>query len=131
MTTRTTTKTIRTTTSNRLVSSAILAVILLVQLSGIAAAQKPGQPYALLVGTVFFEESGRLVRGAQVEVRQKAGKKHWESSTNVTGEFAIRVPAGKATYIIEVKFDGRQKSIKEVEVADDERVDLVVQMKAK
>jgi len=113
------------TTSKRCVC---LAFILL---TATAIAQKPGQPYALVVGTVFFEESGRLVRGAQVEVRQKEGKKHWEAATNMTGEFAVRVPAGKAVYIVEVRFEGRQKATKEVEVADDERVDVVVQMKAK
>ena len=45
--------------------------------AGLAAAapQKPHQPYALVVGTGFFEDSGRLVRGAKVEVKQKEGRK--------------------------------------------------------
>jgi len=75
-------------------SLAILSLIVLLSAVG-AAAQKPGQPYALVVGTVFFEESGRLVRGAQVEVRQKAGKKHWDAATNTIGEFAVRVPPAR------------------------------------
>jgi hypothetical protein len=93
--------------------------------------QKPGQPYALLVGTVFYEESGFLVRGAQIAVRQKDSKKHWETITNDEGSFSIRVPAGKAVYAIEARVSGREPDRKEVEVSGDERVDIVLHLKGK
>lgn len=96
-----------------------------------AAPQKPHQPYALVVGTVFFEDSGRLVRGAKVEVKQKEGRKRWESSTNMEGEFAVRLPAGKAVYIVEAQFEGRAPDRKEFEVTGDERVDVILHLKAR
>jgi hypothetical protein len=110
-------------------SKLVLGVVLLV-LSA-AAAQKPGQPYALIVGTVFFEDSGRLVRGASVEVKQKEGRKHWGSSTNMEGEFSLRLPAGKGVYIVEARAEGRAPDRKEVEITGDERVDIVLHLKAK
>jgi hypothetical protein len=93
--------------------------------------QKRFQPYALLAGTVFYEENGFLVRGARVEVRQKDGKKHWQANTNDAGEFAIQVPAGKAVYVVQAEISGRQPDRKEVEVENDERVDIVLHLKGK
>ena len=96
-----------------------------------AAAQKPGQPYALIAGTVFFEENGHLVRGAEVEVKEKDGKKHWRAKTDDAGEFAIRVPAGQAVYNVVVQFPGYQTAQKEVPVTEDERVDVVLHLAVK
>ncbi len=110
-------------------TSKIVLVSLLV-LSGVAAAQKAGQAYAVVVGTVFYED-GRLVRNAKVEVKQKEGRKRWESSTNMEGEFAVRLPAGKAVYIVEAQAPGQAPDRKEVEITADERVDLVLHLKAK
>ena len=94
-------------------------------------AQKPGQPYALVVGTVFYEDSGRLVRGAKVEVKQKEGRKRWDAATNMEGEFSVRLPAGKGVYIVEAQAPGREPDRKEVEITGEERVDIVLHLKAK
>jgi len=120
--------TTRTTTSKLKVAAGLVSILLA---AFAAAGQKPGQPYALIVGTVFFEDSGRLVRGAKVEVKQKEGHKHWESSTNLEGEFSFRLPAGKAVYIVEAQSEGRAPDRKEVEITGDERVDVALHLKAK
>jgi hypothetical protein len=100
-----------------------------------APGQKRFQPYALLVGTVFYEETGFLVRGAHVVVRQKDGqkdgKKHWDAITNAAGEFAIQLPVGKAVYVVEAEIAGHQPDRKEVEVEKDERIDIVLHLKGK
>jgi hypothetical protein len=109
----------------------LLACLLLSAVLAPIAAQKRLQPYALLYGTVFYEENGFLVRGARVEVRVKDGKKRWESKTNDEGSFAIQVPAGKAVYIVEAQLSGREPDRKEVAVENDERVDVVLHLKGK
>ena len=133
-TTKTTTIRMMTrTTSKRLLDAALLACLVMAAatVTSAEAGQKRQQPYALLVGTVFYEENGFLVRGARVEVRQKDGKKHWESRTNDAGEFSIRVPAGQAVYVIQAEVPGREPARKEVQVENDERVDIVLHLKGK
>lgn len=93
---------------------------------------KKQQPYCLLFGTVF-DETGRLVRGAAIEVRAKEGskekKKRWESRTDIQGEFAVHLPAGKAVYTVEARAPGLEPDRKEVEFSADERVDVVLNLK--
>lgn len=86
------------------------------------------QPFALLYGTVF-DQDGRLVRGAQVEVRQRQGKGRWQARTDEQGEFAVRLPPGKAVYIVEARAQGLNPEQKEVEFSADERLDVVLQLK--
>lgn len=86
------------------------------------------QPFALLYGTVF-DQDGRLVRGAQVEVRQREGKGRWQARTDEQGEFAVRLPPGRAVYIVEARARGLNPEQKEVEFAADERLDVVLQLK--
>jgi hypothetical protein len=114
-------------TSRLRVAAGLVCLLLAAGASG----QKPGQPYSLVVGTVFFEDSGRLVRGAKIEVKQKEGRKRWEASTNMEGEFSVRLPAGKAVYIVEAQAEGRAPDRKEVEITGDERVDVVLHLKAR
>ena len=109
-------------------------------LGGLLGAAGPGdkpskskqQPYCLLFGTVF-DETGRLIRGARVEVRAKEGpkegKKRWESQTDVQGEFAVHLPAGKAVYTVEAHAPGLEPDRKEVEFSSDERIDVVLHLK--
>jgi hypothetical protein len=60
----------------------------------------PNKPYALIFGTVWGPDD-RPVYGVKVKVRP-AGKKgaKWEIYSNHQGEFAVRVPAAKADYIV-------------------------------
>jgi len=74
--------------------------------SGAALARAPGsepdnrQPYALIFGTVW-DPDGRPLYGVKVKIRLAGEKKtRWEIYSNHTGEFAQRVPAGKADYIV-------------------------------
>jgi hypothetical protein len=58
------------------------------------------KPYALIFGTVWDPE-GHPLYGVKVKIRRSDEKKtRWEVYSNHTGEFAQRVPAGKADYII-------------------------------
>ena len=60
----------------------------------------PRKSYALIVGTVWGPDD-RPVYGVKVKIRRADQKKaKWELSSNHTGEFAQRLPAGKATYIV-------------------------------
>ncbi len=58
------------------------------------------KPYALIFGTVF-DPNGRSVYGVKVKIRRADQKKaHWELYSDHRGEFAQRVPPGKADYIV-------------------------------
>ncbi|HST10707.1 MAG TPA: carboxypeptidase-like regulatory domain-containing protein, partial [Terriglobales bacterium] len=60
----------------------------------------PRKSYALIVGTVWGPDD-RPVYGVKVKIRRADQKKaKWELLSNHTGEFAQRLPAGKADYIV-------------------------------
>ena len=60
----------------------------------------PRKSYALVVGTVWGPDD-RPVYGVRVKIRRADQKKaKWELLSNHTGEFAQRLPAGKADYIV-------------------------------
>ena len=91
----------------------LLAVLLLLALSFQALlaapnpapqfAQKPNdKPYALIAGTVWGPDD-RPVYGVTVKIRRgtdKPKKVRWEVYSDHHGEFAQRVPAGEADYIL-------------------------------
>jgi hypothetical protein len=95
----------------------------------------------LIFGTVWAPD-GNPVYGVKVKIRRsddKTGNKkaRWELLSNHTGEFAQRVPAGKADYIVwaDVK-DYKLESGKHlkpgpevtVHVENDERVDTGIHL---
>ena len=83
---------------------------------------------ALLYGSVF-QESGFSLRGARVMAfNTERPNIRKETVTDVQGEFAVRFPAGKARYTIEVSAEGFTSEKKTVEVAGDERVDLTFRL---
>ncbi len=71
----------------------------------LAAAQKqvkPNEPYALIFGTVWGPDD-RPVFGVKVRIRRaqdKDKKARWELYSDHRGEFAQRVSAGKADYVV-------------------------------
>jgi len=85
----------------------LLTALLLFSLSPpllISAPQhaKPEKPYALIAGTVWGPDD-RPVYGVKVRIRRaqdKPNKARWELYSNHMGEFAQRVPAGEADYIL-------------------------------
>jgi hypothetical protein len=115
-----------------LVSASILP---LVQAASGAADHKlkPTDDYALIFGTVWGPDD-RPVYGIKVEIHRAPGKKpHWELYSDHSGEFAQRVPAGEADYVISANLkgvktkDGQPVHLQEpitVHVEYDERVDM-------
>ena len=80
------------------------SVLVLVSLPAPASARGSGrekpQPYALIFGTVWDPE-GHPLYGVKVRIRRADEKKvRWEVYSNHTGEFAQRVPVGKADYVV-------------------------------
>jgi hypothetical protein len=77
-----------------------------------SAPQKPEKPYALIFGTVWGPDDHPFY-GIHVKIRRstdKPRKVRWEVYSDHHGEFAQRVPAGEADYILSadlkgVKFD--------------------------
>lgn len=89
-------------------------------------------PYALLSGTLFGPD-GHAVYGVRITIRRSDQKKpKWELWSDHQGEFAQRVPAGKADYIItaEVKTPkGQPKPELTVHIENEERKDFVLHLK--
>lgn len=99
--------------------------------------KKHDQPYALIFGTVWGPDA-RPVYGVKVKIRLKDEKKaRWEVYSDHQGEFAQRVPAGKADYVLTPDLKGLktqsgsklQADDVEVHVDYDERVDTGVHLK--
>jgi hypothetical protein len=94
---------------------------------------KPTDPYALIFGTVWGPDS-HPVYGITVKIRRVPDKKpRWELYSDHAGEFAQRVPAGKADYVVWADLkgvkttDGHPWRLAEevpVHVEYDERVDI-------
>ena len=58
------------------------------------------KPYALIFGTVWGPDN-QVLYGVKVRIRRSDQKKaHWELYSDHRGEFALRVPAGKADYVV-------------------------------
>jgi len=94
---------------------------------------KPRDPYALIFGTVWTPDD-HAAYGIPVKIR-RAKDKHakWELVSDHAGEFAQRVPAGHADYVVwadlkHVKTaDGQPLHLAqpvEVHIEYDERVDI-------
>ena len=94
---------------------------------------KPTDPYALIFGTVWGPDN-RAVYGITVKIRRVPDKKpKWEVHSDHSGEFAQRVPAGQADYVVWADLkgvkttDGYPLHLAEevpVHVEYDERVDI-------
>jgi hypothetical protein len=94
---------------------------------------KPTDHYALIFGTVWGPDDHPLY-GVKVYIRQLPRRKpKWEMQSDHAGEFAQRVPAAEADYVVGADLkgvktkDGRPLHLaKEVEVhvEYDERVDI-------
>jgi hypothetical protein len=94
---------------------------------------KPTDPYALIFGTVWGPDN-RSVYGIAVKIRRLPDKKaKWEVYSDHSGEFAQRVPAGQADYVVWADLkgvkttDGQSLHLAEevpVHVEYDERVDI-------
>src|SRR6266550_2981945 len=71
-----------------------------------AAQKKSEKPYALIFGTVWGPDNHPLY-GVRVKIRRADDKKpRWELYSDHNGEFAQRVPAGKADYLVWADLNG-------------------------
>jgi hypothetical protein len=85
--------------------------------------------YALLFGTVL-DKNNHAVFGVKVLIHPAGRKKpRWEVVSDHSGEFAQRVPAAAADYVIsaETKGKGPRPEVT-VHVANDERVDFFLHL---
>lgn len=88
---------------------------------------------AVIAGTVF-RDTGFSLPGADVVVKPApaGGKKQeWKASSDARGEFALRVPAGPASYNLIVIANGYRPQEKAVTLAGQERVEFSIQMEPK
>ena len=111
----------------------LLALVLLC-VAGLAAREKP-KPYAVIAGTVF-REPGFVLPNAEVELRMTVpppGVKHAKTLTTRSdgrGEYAFRLPAGKAEYAVSVKAGGFIGEEKPAKIESEERVDIYFTLRA-
>ncbi len=99
---------------------------------------KPEKPYALIYGTVYGPDD-RPVYGVKVHIRRSDEKKpKWELYSDHAGEFAQRVPAGQATYVIWADLKGytpiQGKKLRPgepvtIQIQNDERADIGLHLK--
>lgn len=90
----------------------------------------PKKPYALIFGTVFGPDA-RPMPNVKIKIRRSTDKKaKWELISDRRGEFAQRVPAGAADYLISAKPNPKAAQNKEVKVhiENDERQDIAVHL---
>lgn len=107
----------------------LLAVAWLAFLPGASHAagkEDARKPYALIIGTVYGPDN-LPVYGVKVKVQNNQKKKaHWETFSNHQGEFAVRVPAGAADYVVSAEPPKKAAGGVEVtvHVDNDERKDI-------
>ena len=110
-----------------------LLVIALLLLGGLSTAgeKKKLPDYALIFGTVFDQDQ-RPVAGVKIKIRRADQKKaKWELISDRRGEFAQRVPAGTADYVVRPEVKDKQVAEKaevKVHIEKDERQDIAVHL---
>ena len=90
-------------------------------------AAKEEKPYALIFGTVWTADN-HPAYGVKVKVRRADhNRAKWEAVSDHHGEFAVRVPAGAADYVLQADVKATKNGPKpeaKVHVDNDERVDV-------
>jgi len=122
--------------TKRSCAAGLLAVVLILSASQTLVSSDSKShardPYALLFGTIFGPDD-RPLYGVKIKIRRADQKKaKWELVSNHEGEFAQRVPAGKADYVITADKKtpkGEPKPEITVHVDNDERKDFTLRLK--
>ncbi|HWR36504.1 MAG TPA: hypothetical protein VN622_11600 [Clostridia bacterium] len=112
--------------ARRILLLAVLGLVLAGPAMPAFSADKQLEPYALIYGTVWTPDN-RPASGVRIKIRRTDEKKaRWERISDRRGEFAQRVPAGKASYIVwaDVKTKGKAQPQLEVRIENDERQDV-------
>ncbi len=104
---------------------------LLLSLSATAGEKKKPADYALIFGTVWSADN-RPYAGAKVSIRRSDEKKaRWLLYSDRRGEFAQRVPVGKADYVVWAEVPKKKGHAAEttVHIEDNERADIGLHLK--
>jgi hypothetical protein len=104
----------------------LLGLVLLAVAAARASEKRPEKPYALIFGTVYAPDN-RPAYGVRVKIRRADQKQaHWELYSNHQGEFAQRVPADAADYLVWAEPKGRRTPTAKIKVhvQNDERMDV-------
>ncbi len=112
-----------------LVTSAVLTLLLMACVAPTLGSGKPA-PYALIFGTVWGPGE-RPLYGVRVKLRRASEKKfRWGAVSDHRGEFAIRLPAAKADYVLVPDVKRAKDKVPEtrIHVESDERVDIGVHL---
>jgi hypothetical protein len=109
---------------------AAMLAIALISITVVSAAgsekKKHITPYALIFGTVW-DVHNRTAPGVKIRIQRETDKKpKWELYSDVRGEFAQRVPAQKADYLVWAELKGHKGHVSEtkVHIEGDERQDI-------
>jgi hypothetical protein len=121
-------------TSRSLIQILPFAVLLSLTVRPLPSVAQKEKPYALIFGTVWGPDN-HPIYGVHVRIRRstdKPKKVRWDQYSDHHGEFAQRVPAGEADYILSADLkgvklsDGTQLRLLEevkVHIFNDERED--------
>jgi hypothetical protein len=111
--------------SGALLPMGLASLLTLCTAAAVAAKDVKQEPYALIFGTVYAADD-HPAPGVRVKIRRAADKKaRWELVSDRRGEFAQRVPAGQADYVVWADLKGNSpKPEAKVHVENDERVDI-------
>jgi hypothetical protein len=114
-----------------------LACLVTAANSNLIAAEAKGkkvEAYCLLAGS-SFNERGFSLSGVTILVEMKVAeaqkvkkKTKWELVSSPRGEFAVRLPAGKNSFLVTATKKGYKAIEKIVEFGYDERQDIVFNM---
>ena len=91
-----------------------------------SAAQRRGQPYALVAGTVF-QENGLSFPGVDVTLQAKnTGGGRQNARTSNRGEFTFRVPPAPGVYVVAASRKGFRTATVDADVPGEGRVDVTI-----
>ena len=108
----------------------LLAACLLAAVTLTAEEKSAAKRQAILAGSVHDQQSGLALPGVRIEIRRQGEKKpRWRAVTDVRGDFAVRVPVGKATYVIATASKHQKNQELAVDVVSHERVEVLFLLK--
>jgi hypothetical protein len=110
-------------------------VLIFLQEAGPLAKGKEPELFALLVGSCFNSEGFSLPAATiRVELQtndEKRGKvKKWQTVSDARGEFALRLPAGRHSFLIKASREGFVPLEETVSFVQDERQNVILKFKA-
>ena len=114
-----------------LIGIGLCGFLILLQEATLVGKEKEPEPFALLVGTCTNDE-GFSLPGATIRVEmqsneEKHGKvKRWQTISDARGEFALRLPPGRHTFLVHGSRAGFASSRGTVSFVQDERQNIIL-----